>query len=340
MGVVVLGIAVVLAGILGAAGFGHAALARPTYDAGDRWVYTLLGSLGGLPGFNASQNGSFQLGLSGIVEVDVVGVTPSGVQAETHAAGFLNGTFAIPGNATVRASGSFSSDTKEVWEGGDYLPVASNGSTVYGVDVTVVVTAHAQVNLWVNATTVYASLPPFNLSVGDSASASFTSHVDTVTSFSSFGLGRRMENRTTVSGAWTRHVLAFENVTVEAGTFSAYRINESLGGFPGFAAAVPSAGANETAWFSNDVGNYVRRDAYVNGTRVAQMRLKSYAYPIRPPGLSAIDLALLGGLPAALVAALVLLVLRRRKAHRDVAKDSRGAEAVGELPPKKPGGPP
>jgi hypothetical protein len=313
---------------------------KPAYDAGDRWIYVLAGSLGGLPGMNASQNGSFQLGLTGIVEVDVVGVNGSWVHAETHATGFLNGTFAIPGNTTIRASGTFSSDTVELWEGRDYLPVVSNSSTAYVVDVTVVVTARVTTNLWLNATTSYAGLPPFDMGVGDSATAAFISQLDAATSFSAFGFGQRMENRTTVDGNWTRHVLDLENVTVEAGTFSAYRLNESLGGFPGLAAVVPSAGANETAWFSNDVGNYVRRVAYVNGTPVAEMRLKSYTYPAAPPGLSIAEITLLVAVPIAAVAVLVFLTLRRRRARADQAKASSGAGPVGELPPKKPGGNP
>jgi hypothetical protein len=333
-----LGVLVALAGALAAAGAARASLEKPAYDAGNRWVYILQGSLGGLPGFNASVGG-FQLDLSGIAEVDIVGTTPLGVEAKTHASGFLNGTFAIPsnltGNATVTATGSFSSETSELWEGQDYLPVASNSSTAYAVDVTVVITARATVNLWVNATTAYASLPSFDLDVGDSASAAFTSQIEASSSFSSFGFGGHEANTTTVGGAWTRQVLGTENVTVEAGTFSAYRLNESLSAFPGLA-AVPAGGANETAWFSNDVGNYVRRVAYVNGTPAAEMRLKSYTYPVAPGGPSLAEIILIGVALLGAVAATVLLVLRRGKARRESGKGSSGAGPVGELPPKGP----
>lgn len=331
------------AAFLAAAVPARASLEKPTYDAGDRWVYILKASLGHLPGFNASQAGKFQLALSGIVEVDVTSVTPSGVHAQTHASGFLNGTFAIPsnvtGNSTLSVTGSFSSETSELWEGQDYLPVASNSSTTYSIDVPFVVTAPVLVNLWVNATTAYTSLPPFNLSVGGSASAPFTSQLDLATSFSAFGFGNRTENRTTVTGAWTREVVGLDNVTVEAGAFSAYRLNESLGGFPGLA-AIPAAAANETAWFSNTVGNYVRRVAYVNGTPVAEMRLKSYTYPVAPAGLSVAEIALITVAPIVAVAAVLLLVLRRRKARQDASKGSSGAGPVGDLPPRNPGGKP
>ncbi len=334
-----MGIVVLLAGALATATPGRAALTKPTYDPGDRWVYVLQGSLGGLPGLNATQGGAFSLGLTGIVQVDITGVDASGVHAETHASGFLNGTFGILGNASVTATGSFSSDTKELWEGQDYLPITSNGSTSYTVDVITVISARVQVNLWTNASTSYGSLPSFNLSVGDSASATFNSQIQLATSFSAFGFGDHMENRTAVSGLWTRQVLDLENVTVGAGTFSAYRLNESLGGFPGLA-ALPSGGGNQTAWYSVAVGNYVRRVAYLNGTPVAEMRLKSYTYPAAPPGLSLTDIALLSLAPIVAAALIIALLLRRRKARHESAKGSSGAGPVGELPPKNPGGRP
>ncbi len=304
-------------------------------------MYVLQGSLDGLPGMNASDGGAFQLGLTGIVEVDVVGPAPAlagGVQVETHASGFLNGTFAILGNTTIGVSGTFSADGSEVWEGDDYLPVASNTSTDYVIDVTFVVTTKVTANLWVNATTSYGSLPPFNLSVGDFVSVPFTSDVTAATSVSFFGSGQHMENRTSVAGSWTRQVLRQENVTVEAGTFSTYRMNESLGGFPGIAAVAPGSGANETSWFSNDAGYYVKRVAYVNGTPVAEMRLKSYTYPASPAGFRLFDVVVITAVPIAVFALLLALVLRRRKARRSAAKGSSGAGPVGELPPPKPGG--
>lgn len=340
--VAVLGLLVAAAGILATAGLGHAALEKPRYAAGDRWVYVVVGSLGGLPGLNASAGGAFQLGLSGIVQVDVLGTAPAvggGVQVETRASGFLNGTFAIPGNATIHASGTFSSDTSEVWEGQDYLPVASNSSTAYMIDVTVVITTRVAADVWLNATTSYASLPPFNLSLGDSVSASFTSELTAATSVSLFGFGQHAENRTVVAGVWTRQVLGLENVTVEAGTFAAYRLNESLGAFPGLAAVAPGGGANETAWFSNDVGNDVRRVAYMNATPVGEMRLKSFTYPAQPTGLPLPELLLLIAVPIAAILVLLLLVRRRRKG-RGASKASSGVGPVGELPPKDPGGRP
>src|SRR5437867_13336305 len=50
----------------------RAALHKPTYAAGDHWVYVLDASLSTFPGFNASQ-GTFQFGLVGFVYVTVFG---------------------------------------------------------------------------------------------------------------------------------------------------------------------------------------------------------------------------------------------------------------------------
>src|SRR5207244_11016782 len=50
----------------------NGALRKPMYAPGDKWVYVLDGSLGGSPGFNASQ-GTFHLALVGLVYVSVIG---------------------------------------------------------------------------------------------------------------------------------------------------------------------------------------------------------------------------------------------------------------------------
>lgn len=346
-GALALALVLASAAILTSATAARAALEKPAYAAGDRWVYILQGSLGRLPGFNASQAATFHLGLNGLVEVDVVGPTHAVVggasvpamQIESRASGYLNGTFAISGNATIGVSGTFSSDTSEVWEDRAYLPVSSNSSSSYVIDVTLVIKAQVRADLWLNATTAYASIPAFNLSIGGSGAAPFTTDVTATSRVSFFGQTQTMQNHTTLASTWSRQVLSQENVTVEAGTFAAYRLNESLGGIPGLA-AVPASGANETAWFSNDVGYYVMRAAYVNGSPVAEMRLKSYTYPVQPPGPSILEIALLLAVPIAVVAVLAILLLRRRKARPEKAKASSGVGPVGELPPKNPGGNP
>ncbi len=338
---------VAVAAILGTAGGARAALQRPAYAAGDRWVYVLQGNLGSFPGLNASQ-GNVSLGLSGLVEVDIAGPAQAvvggtevaGVRALTHTSGFLNGTFVIPGNGTVHASGTFFSDVSEVWEGQDFLPTVTNSSSSYVISLTVGIPFSVTANVWINATTAWTSLPAFNLSVGEGATASFTTDASVTTSFAIFGFGNRTQNQTSLSGTWDRQVLDLENVTVEAGTFSAYRMNESLGSFPGLGLAVPSGAANETAWFSNDVGYYVKRDAYVNGTQIAEMRLKSYTYPAASPGLSLLDITLLSAIPIAAIALVAFMLLRRRRKKPAATVTTGTAGPVGELPPSPPRGGP
>lgn len=283
--------------------------------------------------------------MSGLVEVDVIGAAQAdvggtevpGVEAVTRASGFLNGTFAIPGLGPVHVSGSFSSDSTEVWEAQDGLATRSNSTSSYVMTVTVGLPFSVQAQVWVNATTSYAALPPVNLSVGESASAPFATNLSMVTSASGLGFTTHNETQADAVGAWTRQVLAAENVTVEAGTFSSYRLNQSLGSFPGLGVVVPTGGANETAWFSNDVGYYVKRQAYVNGTPVAEMRLKSYTYPAAPPGPSLAEVTVFLAIPVAVVAALVLLFLRRKRKARPQTVTTGTAGPVGELPPKPPG---
>ena len=345
-GALALALLVLTAAALASAGAATAALQKPTYKAGDGWVYILQGTLGALPGFNASQTGTFELALTGLVDVSVVGPAATTVngasvaatEVDTHTSGYLNGTFTVPGNVTIGVSGTFSSDGTEFWEDAAYLPVASNTSASYVVDVTTILPVRVTADFWVNATTAYASVPAFDLNVGDSASAPFTSEVFAKTSVSGFGPTQILQNRTTVAATWTRHVLSLDTISVEAGTFSAYRLNESLGDFPGLATVVPTAGANASGWFSNDVGYYVKRTAYVNGTPDAEMRLKSYTYAV-PGGLSALDLGLLLVVPVAVVVAILWLVLRRRKT-RSAPTNPPAPPPFTRMPPKEPGGGP
>lgn len=347
-GGIALALLLISAALLAATGGAQAALEKPAYTAGDRWTYILQGSLGALPGFSGNLTPTFRLGLNGLVQVDVVGTTNAlvggasvpAVQVATHATGFLNGTFGIPGNTSIGVSGTFASDTSEVWEGQDFLPVASNSSSSYAIDVTLVITTQVRLDLWLNATTAYGSLPPFNLSAGQSAAAPFTTTLAATTSVAFFGQTQRMANETTAAGTWSRQVLSQESVSVEAGTFSAYRLNESLGDFPGFAGVLPAGGANETAWWSNEVSYYVKRVAYVNGTPVAEMRLKSYTYPAAPGGLSLVDGLLLAAIPAVVVAVLIWYVVHRERRAKAARKDQEPVGPIGELPPKDSGGRP
>ena len=319
-----------------------ASLERPTYTAGDRWIYIFQGSLGALPGFNATGGGP-ELGLSGIAEVDVLGPAQArvggmivpGVRVDSHASGFLNGTFSAPGNVSVRASGTFSSDSSEVWETEDGLATLSNSSTSYTVSVTLGINFSGRADLWLNATTSYTDLPNFNLSVGETAAAPFTADLSAATSASFFGFATHNETHGSLTGAWTRQVLASEEVAVEAGTFSAFRLNQTMDGFPGLGTLAPLNRANETAWFSNDVGYYVKRQTFVNGSLIGEMRLKSYTYPAATSGPFWIGLALLIGIPIAAAAVFAFLLVRRRR-RRTGAGTSGSAGPVGELPPKPP----
>src|SRR5437879_1599460 len=90
-----------------------AALSKPTYSAGDRWVYVLDGSLNAFPNLNSSQTGAFHFDLVGRVEVNVLGPSSvlSGsvpipvVAVDTSASAFLTGTFAVPHAGPAHVTG-------------------------------------------------------------------------------------------------------------------------------------------------------------------------------------------------------------------------------------------
>ena len=313
---------VLVAAVPAVAGLADAALRKPTYAAGNQWVYVLDGSLTNFPGFNASQ-GSFHFGFVGLVYVDVIGFATvqtangsvSAVRVDSRATGFLNGTFSVPGAGSGQITGSLTTQSTEFWEDQAYLPIESLGTTSYHADVVFVITTPLVLDLRVNATTSFSSLPPFELDLGQNASADFTTHVELNSTFTAFFQTMTSQNVTDVSSTWHRDVLSRENVTVDAGTFSSYKLNQTLGSFPGIPSGLPGAG-NETAYWSNDVGFYVKRVAYENGTPAAEMRLRTYSFGAGPPsGFGATQILLIVAVPIAVVILVALLLWRRRKAR-------------------------
>ncbi len=326
--------------LLGSMNTARASLLKPTYAGGDKWVYILDGSFTGFPGLNASQISNARFGIVGLVTVEVIGLahvrtgnaSVSAVQVNTVATGYLNGSFSVPrGGGSAQVTGTFTTRSSEYWENQSYFSIASNSTSVYGADVTYsFITTRLSAALRVNATTSVVPIPRFDLDVGQNATAILRTHLELNSTFTVFSRTTSMQNSTNVSSTWRRTVLSKENVTVEAGTFSAYRLNQTLESFPGFPSGV--SGGNETAYFSNGVGFYVKRAAYENGTKVAELRLKSYSYGAAPPsGLSATDLLIDVAIPV-VAAILILLVGRRRRKARIQGR-------LSEAPPSE-GGPP
>src|SRR3989442_39317 len=169
--------------------------------------------------------------------------------------------------------------------------------------------------LGVIATTPSSSTPPFELDVGQNASAAFAAPVELNSTFTAFFRTMTSHNETDLSSTWHRDVLSRENVTVEAGTFSSYKLNQTLGSFPGIPSGL-SGGGNETPYFSNNVGFYVKRVAYDNGTPAAEIRLRPYSYgPAPPTVITATQILLLIVLPVAVSGLPAVLLWRRRKAR-------------------------
>ena len=323
---------------LGASREASAALRKPVYAPGDHWVYLLDGSLSGLPGLNETQTGTFQFGLVGRVDVDVIG--PSlrprdtgpmwALRVDTRTTGYLNGTFQFPpggppGSAAVR--GTFTASASEYWENASYFPIESHATSSYVADIMYGLTFSFRADLRVDATTTAGSIPPFELDVGDTGTVELSTLLATNSTITFAGQTQTRANETRVPSTWRREVVATEPVTVEAGRFSTYKLNQSLGGFPGLPALV--AIGNESAYFSNDAGYYAKRVAYENGTPVSEMRLKSYAYAAgpHPAGLDSVILFVLILVPVA-VALLLALFYRKRRKERSEGRGSKETTAV------------
>src|SRR2546427_1622579 len=241
---------VVTAAVLATSAPSRAALHKPTYAAGDHWVYILDASLSTFPGFNASQ-GPFQFGLIGFVYINVIGpvnvlagnASIPAIRVDSRATGYLNGTVPGPGGlGSAQLTGTFATSSTEFWEDQSYLSIQTHGTSTYDADVTFIVTTKLVADLRVDATTSVTASPPFDLDVGQKATANLTSHVELNSTFSAFGRTMRSQNETNITSTWHRDVLSLENVTVDAGTFSAYKLNQTLAGFPGIPAGL-SGGA-------------------------------------------------------------------------------------------------
>ncbi len=326
--------------LLAPSGSTRAALERPAYSPGDRWVYVLSGPLG-IPGFNDTQNGTFALTLAGRVEVEVAGFEDADVNGTptraarvlTRTTGFINGTFDVPGLPTPAAvAGTISSNASELWEDRGYQIIRSAGNSETVLDVTLIVSTRFEVRIRTSANVSVVQADPFPLEVGVNATASLHQDVFLSSTFVALGNVTSFEGRSVIDTDWQRQVLALETVHVDAGDFSAYRLNQSLLGFPGLPFAVPSPGDYEIAHFSNDVGFYVKRVAYTNGTQAAELRLKSYTYAARAPPFPWLPLILV---VAAAVAVATALVLWRRSRRR---RERRAPPAGGPGPGAGPGG--
>lgn len=326
-------IAVLSVAVLAVTGPSSGALQRPSYSSGDRWVFVLDGSVEELPGLNATDVGQFRFELVGRVDVGVVGAVdltrPTGmvrtIQVETRTTGFLNGSFSILGGppGTADVTGTFTSSSSEFWEATALVPIESHSNSSYAADVRYgLFTTSLAIDLRLDATTSVGSIPAFDLEVGERATTNFTTHVKANSSVTFLGQTRSDDNETEISSQWYREVVAAASITVEAGSFATYKLDQAFGTFPGIPAVT---GGNETAYFSNDVGFYVKRVAYENGTPVAEMRLKSYSYAAapRPSGEGPFDILVFVAIPAAL--ALVAFILWRRRAVRQGNREDPGS---------------
>lgn len=316
-----------------------AALERPAYAAGDRWVYELSASFDSLAGLNDTTNATVSLALSarvvievrGLVERQIGSTTVRGVEASMRTTGFLNGTFEIPEVPLPGIlTGTFTSDGSEVWEDDGYLAIETHEETAFDMQVTFVVSTPLTIRVRSNASTSVVHERPFPLDVGNRTTASLETELQVNTTVVVFGMEASFENRTAFESTWSREVLSREPVSVDAGTFDAYRLNQTLVAFPGLSIGAGSAGGNETAWWSNGAGNYVKRTAYVNGTPVAETRLNSYSYG-PAPGFPILPVTV--GLIVVVAGVVALLWFRRRKAV-GASRPSKGSNGGNRSAPE------
>ena len=322
-----------------AAGASSARLDRPAYTVGDRWVYALVGSIDSFPGLNESGFGGLALTLSGRVEDEVVATdvpvdSLKAVEIATRATGFLNGTIPVPGGggAVATVAGIFTSTATELREDRGNFPVRTSSSTSYAADVTYLISTRLEIRTVIDARTTVVQDSVFPLEVGQTATADLTTDLAANSTITALGQTFTMANATTISSTWQRHVLSVETVSTEAGTFATFKVNQSLGFLPGIGSFLPLANGNETAYYANEVGSYVKRVAYANGTAVAELRLRSYVYAAAgaPPPFPVTTTVLVSAAVAAIAASAWLY---RRERRRAGALEGRDGGPPASAPP-------
>jgi hypothetical protein len=297
------------------------ALERPTYAPGDRWTYVLTSEVDVAP-FLGNETGQASLELAARLDLDVVGAgtvvrggrTLSTVVVATSLSGFLNGTAVFEQDgfpASVTMTGTVAVNATEAWETDGYWPVASSGQFAYDFEVTFLVTVAFAVDATFNVTASVAHDRTYPLDVGDVATASVETETELTVTVEAFGLPPTTNaSSLAAQGTVRREVVAVEEVTVDAGTFEAYRFAQDVVPVGGLGVPGLLLATNETAFFAPAVGNYVRRDLYANGTQVGEMRLKSFRYG---EGLAAVLPWLVGGGGAAVVGVAAWWTWRRRR---------------------------
>jgi len=308
-------------------------MVRPTYAIGNRWVYTLSGSLDTFPGFNGSSFGGFAFDLTGRLEIEVRGFVAGAVRVDSLARGYLNGSFTLPpqlGGGTASVTGTFTSDGTELWENRSYIAIESNATTTYSADITYFLTSHLDALIRTDANMTVGPNTMFPLDVGNASTVDVSTTLTTNSTFTFLGNTTTAENTTTVFTSLRREVVGLETVRVEAGTFSSYKLNQTLGSFPGLVSAGGFAQGNETAYFSNDVGYYTKRVAYANGTPVAEATLKSYSYGASGPSSFPFPILILLIVAVASTILFIVWYTRRKKRPTSVPPEAPSLETGGE----------
>lgn len=300
------------------------ALERPVYAPGNRWTYVLTSDLDELPGSENATEIDATLQLSARMDVEVVGdgevqvggkAVPT-VVAKASLNGFLNGTVMIPQDPVplvVETTGTVAMNATEEWEGEGYWPVSSRGTVTFNLEVVIsIVTATISMESVLDVLSSVTYDRTFPLDVGDVVNVMVATNTTVVTTTEVLGMTMTGEASNTSESTVRREVVGMERVSVEAGTFDTYRMEQGIVPTGGLGLLGLPLGTNETAFFAPSVGNYVRRDLYANGTQVGEVRLKSFSFG---GALDPLVLGLLGG-AAVLAVALAGWWYWRRRGRR------------------------
>jgi hypothetical protein len=280
----------------------RASMNRPTWTAGDYWVYSFGGNFG---------NGSAMLSGTGTLRFDVVGV-------EAHA---VNGTSYSSYHVTATLSIKYSSVT-----------ISINADLWYSVDTLAIVEISAAVNSPPIASFSISGNPPQTIQWPLTAGAHWSS-ATSVTAKEKFTNGTTIPTYSRLSTNFD--VLADEQITVPAGTFTTTPLKETATGV--------SAGYVKVYW-APQAGNSARTETYNNtGADKGGYNLTAYNYQGGSFltsvyfGLSGLVWLIILAVVIIVIAAVVVMRRRRPRAPMPMPPYQPPMQQPYEPPPGPPG---
>jgi len=328
-------------------GFSSADMERPVYSPGDRWEYVTEYFLKNFTGdglmpmkMEMNMSGTTLLEVKDLETLPIQGKNKEVVRVRMQSSGTTKGNFTMPGpsgNVSGNISGSFNSDGEDLWEAESYESIQSNLTAHYEYIMTIAgISITYTMSMSMNtANKIVQDDFNYPLDVGKEGLVKIESITNATMTFEYLGMTTTNTTEIEINTTTNFECLRTEQVIVEAGTFDSYLVearimnvttsNQTLASTLDL---ISSYRSYELIYYSEKVGNYVKRETYSKGNeKIGEMRLKSYSYKHAEAGLYLFGVHVLWWIPiwvaigVGIVAWLMLLMRKRKPAKQEEIKE-------------------